>query len=46
MKCLKIVTCYFGKRRFDFNTPKDMGNYIIKMLENEIKSLEVCMSYV
>jgi hypothetical protein len=36
MKCLKIVTCYFGKRRFDFNTPKDMGNYIIKMLENEI----------
>jgi len=36
MKCLKIIACYFGKRRFDFNTPKDMGNFIKKMLENEI----------
>jgi hypothetical protein len=36
MKCLKIIACYFGKRRFDFNTPKDMGSYIQRMLENEI----------
>jgi hypothetical protein len=36
MKCLKIIACYFGKRRFDFNTPKDMGTFIKKMLENEI----------
>ena len=35
-KCLKIICCYFGKRRFEFNTPKNIMEYLVESINNEI----------
>jgi len=34
-KCLKIICCYFGKRRHEFNTPKNIIEYVVESINNE-----------